>query len=67
MTKRVLPLRAGALLVVLAVTLPALAAAQEGNRPRPEATEVWEPVPPIVRPTGAPSTRCSSPTPSSPT
>lgn len=53
MTKRELSLRAAALLTTMAVALPALAAAQEGNRPRPEDTEVWEPVPPIVRPSGA--------------
>jgi hypothetical protein len=54
--------RSSALPLVLALlALPALGQAQEGgNRPRPQDTEVWEPVPPVVTPgemgsTGAPS------------
>jgi hypothetical protein len=49
-------------LVLALLVVPALGAAQEpgANRPRPQDTEVWEPVPPVVTPgemesIGAPS------------
>ena len=46
MTKpHAVPVALGALLVIAAPLV-----AQEGQRPRPRDTEVWEPVPPVIVP-----------------